>query len=90
MRLDTYLLRWLELSNTERSFERLKYLIVKEKFIDSCPKELAIHLRERGPETLARIAKTADQHLEKHGKHLFSSASKKPQVQPKAKETKTA
>ena len=54
---------------------------MKEQFIDSCPKELAIHLRERAPETLAQIAKIADQYLEAHGKHLFSSASKKPQVQ---------
>ena len=49
VRLDRYLLRWLELSNTDRSFEGLKDLIVKEQFIDSCPKELAIHLRERAP-----------------------------------------
>ena len=49
VRLERYLLRWLELSNTERSFEGLKDLIVKEQFIDSCPKELAIHLRERAP-----------------------------------------
>ena len=68
VRLDRYLLRWLELSHTERSFEGLKDLIVKEQFIDSCPKELAIHLRERAPETLAQIAKIADQYLEAHEK----------------------
>ena len=89
MRLDRYLLRWLELSKTERSFKALKDLIVKEQFFDSCLKELAIHLRERAPETLIQIAKIADQYLEAHGKHPFSSASKKPQVQPKAEETKT-
>ena len=77
-------------SNTERSFEGLKDLFVKEQFIDSCPKELAINLRERTPETLVQIAKIADEYLEAHGKHLFSSASKKPQVQPKVEETKTA
>ena len=63
VRLDRYLLRWLELSNTEHSFEGLKDLIVKEQFIDSCPKELAIHLRERAPETLVQVAKIADQNL---------------------------
>ena len=31
MRLDTYLLRWFELSNTERYFEGMKDLIVKEQ-----------------------------------------------------------
>ena len=90
VRLDTYLLRWLELPNTECPFEGLKDLIVKEQFIDSCPKELAIQVRERAPETLVQIARIADQHLEAHEKHLFRSASKKPQVQPKAEETKTA
>ena len=90
VRLERYLLRWLELSHTERSFEGLKDLIVEEQFIDSCPKELAIHLRERAPETLDQIAKIADQYLEAHGKHMFSSANKKLQVQPKAEETKNA
>ena len=90
VRLERYLLRWLELSHTERSFEGLKDLVVKEQFIDSCPRELAIHLRERAPETLDQIAKIADQYLEAHGKHLFRSATKKPLVQPKAEETKNA
>ena len=89
MRLDRYLLRWLELSNTERSFDGLKDLIVKEQFIDACRKEVAIHLRERARETLVQIAKIANQYLEAHGKHLFSSGSKKRQVQPKAENTKT-
>ena len=88
VRLDRYLLRWLELSNTARTFVGLKDLIVKEQFIDSCPKDLAIHLRERAPETLAKIAKIADQYLEAHGKHLFSSASRKPTVQPEREEAK--
>ena len=86
VRLERYLLRWLELSHTERSFEGLKDVIVEEQFIVSCPKELAIHLRERAPETLDQIAKIAYQYLEAHGKHLFSSATKKPLVQSKAEE----
>ena len=61
---------------------------MKEQFIDSCPKDLAIHLRERAPETLAKIAKIADQYLEAHGKHLFSPASRKPTVQPERGEAK--
>ena len=77
VRLDRYLLRWLELSDTEQTFDGLKDLIVKEQFIDSCPKDLAIHLREKAPETLAKIAKIADQYLEACGKHLFSPVSRK-------------
>ena len=81
--------RWLELSHTERSFEGLKDLIVEKQFIDSCPKELAIHLKlgERAPETLVQIVKIG--YLGAHGKHVFSSANKKLQVQPKLEETKT-
>ena len=88
VRLDRYPLRWLELPNTEQTFDGLKDLIVKEQFIDSCPKDLAIHLRERKPETLAKIAKIADQYLEAHGKHLFSPASRKPIVTPERDEGK--
>ena len=86
MRLDRYLLRRLELSNTAQTFDGLKDLIVKEQFIVSCPKDLAIHLRERAPETLAKIAKIADQYLEARGKHLFSPASRKPVVPPERDE----
>ena len=88
VRLDRYLLRWLELSDTDQTFGGLKDLIVKEQFIDSCPKDLAIHLRERAPETLGKIAKIADQYLEAHGKHMFSPVSRKPTVQPERDEAK--
>ena len=82
VRLDRYLLWWLELSDTEQTFDGLKDLIVKEQFIDSCPKDLAIHLCERAPETLAKIVKIADQYLEAHGKDLFSPVSRKLAEQP--------
>ena len=82
VRLDRYLLRWPELSDTAQTFDGLEDLIVKEQFIDSCPKDLAIHLRERAPETLEKIAKIADQYLEAHGKHLFSPVSRKLAGQP--------
>ena len=68
----------------------LRDLIVKEQFIDSCPKDLAIHLRERATETLAKIAKIAGQYLEAHclALILFSPASRKPTVQPERDEAK--
>lgn len=87
--LKTYFFCWLDLSKTEQTFEGLTDLVVKEQFIDSCPKDLAIHLHKRAPETLAQIAKIADQYLEAHGKHLFSPARRKPAVQPERGETKS-
>ena len=89
VRLSTYLIRWLELSKTEKTFEGLKDLIVKEQFINSCPKELAVHLRERAPETLEEIAKIADQYLEAHGKHVFSPARSKPPTPPEKDDNRT-
>ena len=86
VRLERYLLRWLKLSDSEQTFAGLKDLIVKEQFIDSCPKDLAIHLRERAPETLAKISKIADQYLEAHGKHLLSPVSRKLTEQPEEEE----
>ena len=85
------MLRWLELSDTAQTFDGLKDLIVKEQFFVSCPKDLAIHLRERAPETLAKIAKIADQYLEAHDKHLFSPVSRKlaKQLEDKAENTQS-
>ena len=88
VRLSTYLIRWLELSKTEKTFEGLKDLIVKEQFINSCPKELAVHLREWAPETLEEMAKIADQYLEAHGKHVFSPARNKPPTLPEKEDYK--
>ena len=43
-------------------------------------------LRKRASETLAKIAKIADQYLEAHGKHLFSPVSRKLAEQPEEDE----
>ena len=83
-----YLIRWLELSKTERSFDGLKNLIVKEQFINSCPKEITVHLRERAPETLEEMAKIADQYLEAHGKHVFSTGRNKAPTPPEKDDNK--
>ena len=61
----------VELFDTEQSFKGVKDLIVREQFINSCPKELAVHLREWAPATLDKMAKIADQYLDAHGRRLF-------------------
>ena len=81
VRLTKYLMRWIVLSKTTESFEGLRDLIVKEQFIYSCPKELAVHLHERAPENLDQIAKIADQYLEAHGKQLFNPVQIEPPEQ---------
>ena len=70
-RMQTYLEKWIELSKSEQSYEGLRDLIVKEQVIDSCPKELGIHLLERAPADLKELAQLADQYLKAHGKQLY-------------------
>ena len=82
------LLTCFELSKTERSFDGLKNLIVKEQFINSCPKELAVHLREYTPEALEEMVKIADHYLEAHGKHVFSPGQNKPPTPPERDDNK--
>jgi hypothetical protein len=43
-RLKLYLTRWIDLAKTEKSFEALWELFVKEQLIDACPEDLAIYL----------------------------------------------
>ncbi|GFR65028.1 reverse transcriptase [Elysia marginata] len=47
VRIVTYLDSWIELSRTEKSYEKLKDLIVREQFMDACPEDLATSLREK-------------------------------------------
>ena len=79
-RLKRYLTRWIDLAKTEKSFEALCELFVKEQLIDACPEDLAIYLRERDPENLDEAAKVAEQFLIAHGKKLHS-----PSKPPKGK-----
>ncbi|XP_019634351.1 PREDICTED: uncharacterized protein LOC109477509 [Branchiostoma belcheri] len=52
VRLSSYLNRWIELSGTSKTFEGICDLIIQEQFLDLCPMDLAIHLRERKPKSL--------------------------------------
>ena len=83
VQLDRYLLQWLELSNTEQTSDGPKDLIVKEQFIDSCPKDLAIHLQERAPETLAKMRRSL---ISTWTKRLFSPVSRELAEQPEEDE----
>ena len=41
--------QWLGLSNVERTFEGLRELLLKKQFLCSCPKDMAIFLKENTP-----------------------------------------
>ena len=69
-RLRRYLTTWIELSKTNKTYEGKSELFVREQFINSCPEDLSIHLRERAPENLEDVAKIAEQFHIAHGRQL--------------------
>ena len=71
-RLSGYLTRWVDLTNTDRSFDALKNLLLHEQFMEICPKPLELYLRERVGHDLDDLAENATKYLEAHGKSLYS------------------
>jgi len=65
-RLENYLMRWINLANVEKNFDGLMNLIVREQYLESCPLQLAIFLRERKPKDLSELASLAEQYLDAH------------------------
>ena len=81
VRLTGYLTRWVEISNTEKSYEKLHDLFICDQFISACSKDLAIHIKEGSPPGLSELAKVARQYLIAHRKQLTTSAAVLPRVQ---------
>ncbi|KAJ8026225.1 hypothetical protein HOLleu_34017 [Holothuria leucospilota] len=67
-RLSTYATRWIELSETKKTYEELLNLIVKEQFLRSVHKDLSLFLKERYPKDLKAMASMAEKYLEAHGR----------------------
>ncbi|GFO03942.1 retrovirus-related pol polyprotein from transposon 297 [Plakobranchus ocellatus] len=76
VRIVTYLERWIELSKTNKSYDKLKDLIVREQFMDACPEDLATSLREKDLPTLERVAKEADLFLRIRNRKLCDQPHK--------------
>ena len=65
-RLESYLMRWIDLADVKKDFDRLMNLIVREQYLESCPVQLAIFLREKKPKELNKLAALAEQYLDAH------------------------
>ena len=57
-RMESYLIRWLELAKMDKTYQGLKTLI--------CHKDLAVFLKERGPVNISELARQAEQYLDAH------------------------
>ncbi|XP_052763944.1 uncharacterized protein LOC128205922 [Mya arenaria] len=63
-RLSGYADRWNELSKTERTFEAVRDLLLREQILNICTKDLALFLREHVPRDVATMVTLADQFRE--------------------------
>ena len=64
VRLETFLKRWLTLSEKKETFEDLKDLILREQLMSVVPADLATFIRERDPATVQDAAVLAQHYVE--------------------------
>ena len=76
-RIGNYLERWMKMAETEETFEGLRQLVILEQFLNMCPKELAVYLKERPMENMDEVANASEKFLQAHGKTLASGQGKK-------------
>ena len=67
--------KWLEVSGLEKNYENLADIMVVEKFLSTCPKDLAISLRERGVRGHKDVGISADMYLRAHNRSLFQKSN---------------
>jgi len=65
-RIDNYLERWIELVKVTKSYEGLKTLVVQEQYLSTCPKEMAVHPKERKLKTITELGDVAENYIEAH------------------------
>ncbi|XP_067684362.1 uncharacterized protein [Haliotis asinina] len=74
-RLRNYLSRWVELSDTVKTYDGLCDLLLREQFLMTCSRPLSVFLKERKLKNSVEMANVADQYAEAHG-GLGSSESR--------------
>ncbi|KAJ8026309.1 hypothetical protein HOLleu_34116 [Holothuria leucospilota] len=67
VRLENLFTRWVDMSGTEKSYQGLSDLLLREQFLDSINHELGLFLKERKPKDIQTMATYADQYADAHG-----------------------
>ena len=70
-RIKSCLERWVTLSKIDRTYDGLRDLFVAEQFMDSCPQDLAVNIRQNKLKSLDDIAKSADAFLHARNRQLY-------------------
>ena len=64
VRLESYFLRWIDMSKIDQSFKGLADFILRDKFIHVCDRDLTLFIKERTPKSMEGVATLADQFRE--------------------------
>ena len=75
VRIESYLIRWIEMAGADKSFNGVKDLLLREQFINASQTDLALFFKERKPGNISEMAELAEQYLEAHG-NLFMKQDK--------------
>ena len=88
VRLASYLTKWIEMSNTPKTYEGIFDLMMRDQLLHICNKDLTLFLKERTPVSMQQMATLCDQYKEARLTSAinltFSSGSQKPQSRPKS------
>ena len=61
--------RWLEMADVT-DFESMKTLIIKEQLLDACPRNVAIHLKEKLFVSMKEMCNQAERCTQEHSQNL--------------------
>ncbi|XP_071089169.1 uncharacterized protein [Haliotis cracherodii] len=67
VRFENYFNRWIELSGTQKTFEGVKDLLLREQILNVTGRDLSIFLKERKPKDAMEMARLAEQFIEARG-----------------------
>ena len=74
-RLENYCNGWFETAGVS-TYEEIKSLIVREQFLDMCPQNLTVHLKERSFTSVTQMCAQADRFLQARKQKLFDNQGK--------------
>ncbi|KAH7943704.1 hypothetical protein HPB52_010032 [Rhipicephalus sanguineus] len=74
-RIAGYFDHWIEMSQTDKSFDSLRDAMIGEQFLEGCSMPLRVFLKERNCKTLDALAKNADRFIE--AQHLNNMSKEK-------------
>ena len=75
IRLNNYLVRWMELAKVKPTFEGLRDLMLREQFLSVSSKSLVLFLKERKIKSTDEMIELAEQYMEAHSVSDLSSRS---------------